>query len=69
MERLHTVIRPFTVSPLLAVALVIIRLCEGGCKCRLDNQDCSLDYSVVGQCACAGSVITVAVSSDVRLSV
>lgn len=36
-ERLRAVIRQFTVSPLLAVALVIIRLCEGGCKCSLDT--------------------------------
>lgn len=49
----------FTVCPLPPVALVIIQLCV--CECV-----CSLDYSDIDQCACAGSEITIAVSSDVR---
>lgn len=66
---LHTVIRQnclFTLRPLLAVTLVIIQLCEREYKYSLHNQECSLDYSDMGQCACAGSEITVSVSSVVR---
>lgn len=38
------------------------------CECVFvgANTDCSLDYSDMEQCACAGSEITIAVSSDVR---
>lgn len=53
-ERLHTVIRQFTVSPVIAVALVIIWWWEGGCKCSLDYQDWSLDYSDMCKFARAG---------------
>lgn len=60
-ESLHAVIRQLLV-------FIVPSTCSGSCVCVREgaNADCSLDYSDMGQYACAGSEITVAVSSDVR---
>lgn len=60
-ESLHAVIRQLLVY-------IVPSTCSGSCVCVREgaNTDCSLDYSDMGQYACAGSQIIVAVSSDVR---